>query len=292
MHFYVFSINLASRSLHFQYTFKHFLQICLVFKTFLFIFASFSIHFYIFSINSLYFQHSFTNFLPIFWPCCFSPLSTTGAKTTENELLNFDFLHFRPQAPGSAKMDSRSSIFSIYNHRRQDKRNWAAEAPFSAFSTTGARISENGFQKLHFQHFRPQAPGSAKWIREARFSAFRPQATGSAKLSPEVQFSTFSTGSAKMGSKNLIFSYLVPRRQDQRNWISEVWFSILSGTSARITVAWADRLTHGSDLKTREHRRQNTNKIQMTSRCLLAQPQGSFTIWSTMHCAWICAGRH
>jgi len=92
----------------------------------------------------------------------FSAFSTTGARISENGFQKLDFQHFRLQAPGSAKMSSRSSIFSIFDHRRQDQRKWVPEARFSAFSTTGARTSENGFQKLDFQHFRPQAPGSTK----------------------------------------------------------------------------------------------------------------------------------
>ena len=52
----------------------------------------------------------------------FSIFSATGVRISETGLQKFDFQHFPPQAPGSAKLRSRSWIFSIFDHRRQDQR--------------------------------------------------------------------------------------------------------------------------------------------------------------------------
>ena len=84
-----------------------------------------------------------------------------------------DFRHFRQQAPESAKMIIRSPIFNIFGHGRQNQRKWQSETRFSIFSTTGARISENDYQKFDLHHSRPQAPGSTKMtIRSSIFNIF------------------------------------------------------------------------------------------------------------------------
>ena len=112
---------------------------------------------------------------------CFSTFSATSARITANDYQKLDFQHFRLQAPGSAKMGSRSPIFSIFDHRCQDQRKWVPEARFSTFSATGVRISENGLQKFDYHNFSQQVPGSTK-----------------------------------LGSRSSIFSIFGHRRQDQR----------------------------------------------------------------------------
>ena len=103
----------------------------------------------------------------------FSAFSATSARISENEFQEVDFQHFRPQASGSAKMNSRTLIFNIFGHRRQDQRNWAPEVRFSESAVMGAKITETGFQNFDFLHFRPQAQGSAKLVsRGSIFSIF------------------------------------------------------------------------------------------------------------------------
>jgi len=149
------------------------------------------------------------------------------------------FQHFRPQASGSAKMNSRSSIFKIFDPVRQDQRNWATDVRFSAFSSTGARISEIELQMLDFQHFEPMRQDQRNWPPKIRFSAV--SSTGARISENDVQkldfrhFRPQAPRSAKMNSRSSIFSIFHQRRQDQPDWAPEARFSAVSSTGARIS---------------------------------------------------------
>ena len=136
-------------------------------------------------------------------------------------------------------MASRSSIFSIFDHRCQDQRKRAPEARFSAFSTTGARISENALQKIDFQHFRPQAPGSAKMrSRGSIFTIFSHGARISENELQKLDFQHFrpqAPGSATMNSRNLIFIISATSARINENEHQKISFSAFLTTGVMIS---------------------------------------------------------
>ena len=199
--------------LNISYIFIYFLYTSFIFYIFSLIFHIFSF-FYIFSLFFMYFHwffiffHRFSLHFHIFSYIFYILYLIFLAKVTIRSSIFNIFDNSRQDqrkwssearfSPFSAT-GVRSPIFDIFGNRRQNQRKWLSEARFSTFSATGARISENDNQKLDFQFFQPQAPGSAKMI-----------------------------------IRSSICTILGHRRQDQRKWPSEAPFSIFSTTGARI----------------------------------------------------------